>query len=34
MKDKGKLQLWWQMFDQVPLEILIKPKINISYQPQ
>lgn len=32
MKNKSKFKLWWQMFDQIPLEMLIKPNIKISYK--
>ena len=30
MNHKGKFQRCWQMFDQLPLEIRIKPNININ----
>ena len=33
MKTKGKFQLWWQMFDQIPLEILKhKHKLQVLWQ--
>ena len=32
MKNESKFKLWWQMFDQIPLEILIKPNIKINYK--
>ena len=32
MKNKGKFHLWWQIIDQILLEILIKTNINISYK--
>ena len=30
MKDKGKFQLWWQMFYQVPLENKAKNKLKLQ----
>ena len=32
MKNKGKFQLWWQMFYHISLEILMKLNINMSYK--
>ena len=34
MKSRGKILLWFQMFDQIPLEILIKPNITLSFKCQ
>ena len=34
MKTKGKFHLRWQVFDQMPLEILIKSNTNICYKSE
>ena len=34
MKTKGNFHLRWQVFDQMPLEILIKSNTNICYKSE